>query len=149
MKTQNARDALAAVRNSEAAFAKKARWPLWRHAAYGFVQAMAVAAIAVPIEWTAVLIVFLMLSLWLIISSDRKRDGFFVSGYSSKRAVPAVILCALSAGAGMATLILTDAVFRWSLIGLAVFAIVFVSCTLASMWWERLYQSELREAAKS
>lgn len=149
VETENALDALAAVRSSEATFASKARWPLWRHAAYGLLMAMGVIAIGVPQELTPVIIVAFGLSFWLLISNDRKRDGFFVNGYSSKRAAPAIILAAVFAGSGMIALILADAVFRWSLISLAVAAIVFVGCTLASVWWEKLYQSELREAAKS
>ena len=149
METENARDALAAVRSSEATFASKARWPLWRHAAYGLIMAMGVIAIGVPQELTPVIIVAFGLSFWLIISGDRKRDGFFVNGYSSKRAAPAIILAALLAGSGMIVILLTDTAFRWSWVSLAVAAIVFVGCTLASVWWEKLYQSELREAAKS
>lgn len=149
METENARDALAAVRTSEATFASKARWPLSRHAAYGLIQTMGVLAIGVPQELTPVIIVAFGLSLWLMIRGDRKRDGFFVNGFSSKRATPAIILAAVVAGSGMIALILADAAFRWSLISLVVAAIVFVGCTLASLWWEKLYQSELQEAAKS
>lgn len=149
MEAKDARDALAAVRSGETRFASKAHWPLRRHATYGLVQAMTVVAIGVPFEVTVVIIVLAMLSAWLVINSDRKRDGFFVNGYSSKRAAPAMILAAVIAGSGMIALVFTDAAFRWSLISLFVGAFVFVGCTLASLWWEKLYQAELQEAAKS
>jgi len=149
MKTQNARDTLAAVHRSEVTFSRLARWPLRRHAAFGLLEAMIIFALATPMEVAAVVMVAAGLMGWLVIQGDRKRDGFFVHGYSSQRALPATIAAAMIAGAAVIALILADALLRWSLIGFVVAAIVFVGCTLASIWWEKLFQKELREAAKS
>ncbi|RIV85755.1 hypothetical protein [Aurantiacibacter zhengii] len=144
MDSEEARSALGAVRDTDRRMAKRMRWPLWRHAAYGAVQALLVLAWGLPVAAMAACIVVAFGALWWIIRDDRQRYGMFVSGYSSRAAQPALWLAFAIFLAGLAVVILTGGPNTWSPLVAIVAIAVFIGETLASLWWQKLAQDDLR-----
>jgi hypothetical protein len=73
--------ALAAKKQAEAQMAKAAHCPLWRHAVFGLLMGGLVASPAFPLAIRTLLLVLILASIPIIINSDRKRMGMFISGY--------------------------------------------------------------------
>jgi hypothetical protein len=143
MDSTEARAALASTNLSNRKLAERAQWPLWRHAAFGLLEALLLIAWGLPTAAMAACLVLALVGLGWIVADDRSRNGFFVSGWSSKAAMPATIAaCVVFIGA-FALVLLTGGPNQWTpIVPLAAF-ITFVGCTLSSIWWERLYRKEL------
>ena len=139
-------NALESVRQVDRALERRARWPLWRHAAFGALEALLLLAWGVPLAAMAACIVIALVGLWWIVADDRSRYGMFVSGYSSKAALPATELAFVIVLGGLVVLIMTGGPNQWTPYVLPVVGAVFIGCTLASIWWEKLYRAELRES---
>ena len=143
MDSTEARAALASTDISNRKLADRARWPLWRHAAFGLLEALLLVAWGLPIAAMAACLVLAIAGLVWISTDDRNRYGFFVNGWSSKAAMPATIAaCVVFLGA-FALVMITGGPNHWTpVVPLAAF-ITFVGCTLSSIWWEKLYRDEL------
>ncbi|MDG6077865.1 hypothetical protein E3U23_01455 [Erythrobacter litoralis] len=145
MDQNDAMKALDSVRETDRALERRARWPLWRHAAFGALEALLLLAWGVPLAAMAACIVIALGGLWWIVADDRRRYGMFVSGYSSRAALPATWLALAIVLSGLVALVLTGGPNQWTPYVLPVVGTVFVGCTLASIWWEKLYRAELRQ----
>ena len=145
MDRDDAVEALHNVRQTDCALERRTRWPLWRHAAFGALEALLLLAWGVPLAAMAACIVIALVGLWWIVADDRRRYGMFVSGYSSRAALPATALAFAIVLGGLAVLIITGGPNQWTPYVLPVVGAVFVGCTLASIWWEKLYRAELRQ----
>ncbi|NQX95781.1 MAG: hypothetical protein HRT64_12825, partial [Erythrobacter sp.] len=65
-------EALAAVRQTDTKMAKRMRWPLWRHAAAGALQAAFIIIVATPMPFAALLMIACIGSIFFIMESDRR-----------------------------------------------------------------------------
>lgn len=137
--------ALEAVRQTDQEMAGRMTWPLWRHAAFGALEALLLLGWGLPPAAMAACIVVALGGLWWIVRDDRKRYGMFVSGYGSRAARPALMLSFAIFFAGLATIVLTGGPNEWTHWVPIVTGIVFIGETLASLWWEKLAQEGLRQ----
>jgi hypothetical protein len=139
------RDALAAIERTEGRLATRMYWPLHRHAAAGVLQALFVVAWALPLPYMGALFAVAVAMMTLIAEADRKRDGMFVSGMVSKSGIPAIVVAiALTLGGIAAVTWFAGGPGMWHIAAVPVAIVVAVGVTLASLWWEKLYQAELR-----
>ena len=143
MDSTEARTALASTSISNRKLADRARWPLWRHAAFGFLEALLVIAWGVPTAAMAACIVLALAGLGWIAADDRKRNGFFVSGWSSKAAMPATVAACLIFIGALALVLMTGGPNNWTPMVPVAALVTFVGCTFSSIWWEKLYRKEL------
>lgn len=142
------RSALAAVERTEHRLSDRMHWPLWRHLAAGLLQAMFVIAWALPTPSMALTVVLAAGVMGAIAASDRRRNGMFVTGMASRAALPAIGLAIVATLGGMAAVNwASGGVNVWTPAVLPIAAAVVLVVTLASIWWERLYQAELRARA--
>lgn len=134
------------VRDTNIRLAAISHWSFGRHAAYGALLAMIVFAIALPDVWFTAGIALTMVMLALLIAQDKRRDGMFVSGLSGRRprAALMVSIAILLGSLGIVFAFRDAGPFSLPVICATVFTLV--GCTLASLWWERLYRAELLEA---
>lgn len=79
-------EALAAIRDARAGVAPPADYPLGYDLIYGGVCALLVAGPGLPQPWSVIVLPIALAGLALMISSWRKTYGWWVSGYSPKRA---------------------------------------------------------------
>ncbi|PZT87411.1 MAG: hypothetical protein DI637_09285 [Citromicrobium sp.] len=147
MTPDEARDALGSIDQTKEKMAQRMRWPLWRHAAFGFVLALLLAGIVLSTQWQAVLYAIVIVMVFFIIRDDRKRHGMYVSGYQKGRTIWVLIGIAM----GFMTAIfamnswvddgIADPLF-WLLTGA-----IFVFSTAMSYVWQFVYQKDLRRGA--
>ena len=142
MRRMEAHAALDAVQHSERWLAQRG-WPLSRHVAFGALEGLIVASWGFAQPWAGLAAVAALGGLFGIMKFDRDRDGFFISGWSTKAARPATVLAVLAVVAGFVAMSLTGPTFEWRPEGLAIGAAVAVACTAASLWWERLWRRDL------
>ncbi|HYX46274.1 MAG TPA: hypothetical protein VE820_05580 [Sphingomicrobium sp.] len=81
MDSLDARSALAAKQHAEAQMAKAAQCPPWRHAACGLLMGGLIASFAFEFAIRTAILVIVLACIPIIIQSDRKRMGMFISGY--------------------------------------------------------------------
>ena len=144
MDRNEAREALDAVARSDRRMVGHTRWPLWRHAAFGAVQAMLVLAWGVPLPAMAALIMLAIGAMFWIMRDDRRRYGMFVDGWSSDAARPATLAGVAIFLLGLAAIIfLGEGPNRWSPVVGVVTIIVFAGSTLLSLWWQKLYHDDM------
>ena len=146
MNPEEARLALENAHQSEVRLEQRTRWPLWRHAAFGAVEALVLLGYGLPYAAMAVCVALALGGLWLIVADDRRRYGMFVSGLTSRAARPAMWLACAIVMAGFVVLVRYGEPNRWTPLVGFVAAIVLVGCTLASLWWEKLYRAELLQS---
>ena len=144
MDRNEALSALDAVEETDRRMAKRMTWPLWRHAAFGAVEAIMVLAWGLPTAAMGACFVIAIAGLSWIVHDDKKRYGMFVSGYSSRAARPAIWLAVAIYLVGAALIILTGGPNEWTIWVPVATAGVFVGETLASLWWQKLAQDGLR-----
>lgn len=148
MNPKDAAAALAQVELAQERLAARAHWPLYRHALFGLVEGLVVAAVAQPIAHAGVLFVVAMGLLVLCVQGDRRRDGMFVSGWQRGATLPLTILIVLFALAmAWASASLRDGsamVPMGYLLGVITFAV----CTAASLRWEKVYRANLSETGQ-
>ena len=144
MDRNDARAALDAVKSTDRRMADRMKWPLWRHAAFGGIEAVFLLGLALPPAAMAACLVIATAGISIVIHDDRKRHGMFVSGYSSNAAKPALYLAFAILAAGLAAIILTGGINQWTNWVPLIVVIVFVGETLASLWWQSLAQADLQ-----
>lgn len=143
MDSTEARSALASANTSNRKLAEHARWPLWRHAAFGLLEGLLLIAWGLPTAAMATCIVLALGGLGWLVADDRNRNGFFVSGWSSKAAMPATIAaCVIFIGA-LALVVVSGGPHNWTPMVPLAALLTFVGCTFSSIWWEKLYRKEL------
>lgn len=141
--------ALAQVELTQARLARRAHWPLYRHAVFGLVEGMVVAAFAQPLAHAGALFVLAMTLLVVSVRGDRRRDGMFVSGWQPGATRPLTIIIALFALAmALASVSVRDGTVVEPL-GYLLGVITFAVCTAASMRWERVYRANLSGQGKT
>ena len=138
---------LDAVRQTDRRIAERMQWPLWRHAAFGAVEALFVLGWGLPPAAMAACIVVAIAGMSWIVHDDRKRYGMFVSGYSSRAARPAIFLAVAVFLVGLGTIVVTGGPNKWTPWVPIVTALVFVGETLASVWWQKLAKDALDRSA--
>ena len=143
MDRTEARAALASTDLSNRKLAARARWPLWRHAAFGLLEALLLIAWGLPTAAMAACIVLALGGLGWIMADDRNRNGFFVNGWSSKAAMPATLAACLVFLTSIALVLMTGGPNQWTPMVPLAALIAFVGCTVSSIWWEKLYREEL------
>lgn len=139
---EDARAALAAKGEAERRLAQASDCPPWRHAAFALVMAALVASPAVALPLRMAILVGVFVAIVLIVQSDRRRTGMFVSGYRRGRTLLVTLpLLAIDLGlylfsvrAGLdgdeaTVLLLAGAAFLVSLVG--------------SVVWQRVFMREL------
>jgi hypothetical protein len=139
---EEARAALSAKGHAEQDLARVAVCPPWRHALFGLVMGGLVVTPALPLTLRFVAMALILVSIGLIVRSDRRRMGMFINGYRRGKtlAVSLPLLAAvlalywLSARAGLAGDHVTPL-----LLGVA----AFVVSVLGSVIWQRVFVSEL------
>ncbi|MEN3972466.1 hypothetical protein WJS89_07270 [Sphingomicrobium sp. XHP0235] len=147
MENDDARAALDLVSRSDRKMVGQTGWPLWRHAAFGLVQALFVLAWGLPVAAMAATIVVAIAATSWIVHDDRRRYGMFVDGWSSSAARPATwASVALFVGALAILFAAGDGPNHWSPIVPIVTAVVFVGSTLLSIWWQKLYHADMARA---
>ena len=149
MDRNEARAALDAVHNTDKTMAGHMRWPLWRHAAFGAVQSLFLLGWGLPSAAMAACLVVAVAGLSWIVHDDRKRYGMVVSGISSPAAMPATWLAIAIFLAGLAVVILTGGPNEWTPWVPVVTVLVFIGETLASLWWQKLAQADLRREGET
>ena len=139
-------EALAAVQQTDQKMAERMRWPLWRHAAAGALQGTFVFVWATPMPYAAILLALCIASLFVIIESDRRNHGMFVSGWASAKARPATLCAVAISLLGFAAVIYaSDGINQWTNWAVPIALAVALGVTCVSVWWEKLYQRELAE----
>ncbi|MBD8737735.1 hypothetical protein [Sphingomonas sp. CFBP 13706] len=143
MNEMEAAQSLELMRTTRGALAARAKWSLARHAAVGLLLGGLIAGYALPGPWPMVLAGACMAATAMVVARDRRRDGFFVSGYRSGRTwwvTFAMLLVGLAALVGAIVLKQRYGI-TWAPVaiggGMAVFA------TIMSIVWERMYRQEL------
>lgn len=141
MDEKNAQEALVAIRAVQGRMARRARWSLARHAAFGVAMGGLVASYALPFRQALGGLALCLLLAAAIARWDRRRDGFFINGYRAGATRPITIAIGLFT---MAALIVAIAFKeRWSWSPLFAGLVVLVAATLGSIAWERAYRREL------
>lgn len=146
MDSEEARVALDSVERIDREMAEQMTWPLWRHAAFGAIEALFLLGWGLNTAGMALCFVVALVGLGWIVHDDRQRYGVFISGYSSRAARPAIWLALFIFLAGLAAIMLTGELHVWTPWVPAVVAIVFVGETLASIWWQKLFHADLQRS---
>ncbi len=105
----DARDALASIQTARDAMIRSLDYHWSWDLLYGLIIALMVAGQGLPDPWNSLFVVFPILALVLMIKWWRERVGWWVNGYSPRRA-------------------------RWVAIGLALSTVALLGVTMASKW---------------
>lgn len=148
MDRNEAHAALDGIRHTQGKLAERSQWPLWRHGLFGLSEGILVFGISLPFPASlAAIAITSALVVW-IIHDDKKRYGMFVSGFRGRKprlAVGALIVVLL----GMCALSLTARHEPVPAPAAMLAALVtIIACTIGSVWWQKLYQAELREGVR-
>ncbi|TMJ12006.1 MAG: hypothetical protein E6G94_14755 [Alphaproteobacteria bacterium] len=141
MDEREAAEALAAMQAARGRMAGRARWSFWRHAAVGLLMGALVASYALPAPLTIAVVGLCLLGVAAIVARDRRRDGFFVSGYRRGRTRPLTFGLVAFLVAALLLALISRQWVAWAPV--AIGAVVAVVATGASIVWERIYQREL------
>ena len=143
MDRNEAAAALAEVGRTERRLAERARWPFYRHAMFGLIEGLIVAAAAQPLQLAGPMTVAALALLPVCVMDDRRRHGMFVSGWQAGATLPLTILLTLFIIAMLvASLVVRDGESAQSL----GYLFGFVTCavgTAASLRWEKIYRARL------
>ena len=137
-------EALASIKAAREGLAPPTDYPIGYDLLYGGICALLVAAPGAPQPWSVALLPIAMAGLALMVVSWRKKYGWWVSGYSPKRArwvafgmgavfVGLVLLSLYGRGAGPAWLFLVSG------------ALGFVAAIAGSRLWLRVWRKDLAE----
>ncbi|MEQ7873603.1 hypothetical protein ABDK56_06310 [Sphingomonas sp. ASV193] len=135
--------ALGSVDAANAALARAASCPPWRHAAFGALMGLLVFSAGQPVMVQSALTAACMGGVAVIAVSDRRRMGVFVNGYRKGATLP-VTLALLGV---MLVLIFAELHARDSGLSLATKAALALAAaaigTAGSVRWQRIYRREL------
>lgn len=147
MQPEEAEQALAAVAQARRRLAYQTRWSWPRHALVGLQMSALVASPAFGLIGMLAGLALVLVTTFLIIWHDRRRDGFFINGYKSG---PSRRVALAIAGGGVLLLVfgalLRDQLGWWPA-PLACGLIALVLGTLGSKWWEQVYRRDLDQPA--
>lgn len=144
MNQDEARSALDGIDDIQREFALAcAKYPFWRHAAFGLVMGLLVLAQGFDLLPKMALVVVAMAGCAWLVTDDRRRYGMFVNGYRKGRTLPwtlALVAVMLAAGG-----VEVYAYFAgWSLAPkLGIAAAAFAVALMGSVLWTRIYRREL------
>ncbi len=82
----NPHEALASIQAARAEIGRDLDYPIWWDFAYGGVLAAIVASQGLPAPWSTTVFIFCMLGVVLMVQWWKKRFGWWVNGYSPRRA---------------------------------------------------------------
>ncbi len=147
MKKDDALASLEAVNRAKARLAADAKWPFWRHAAYGLIEAAIVLSVSLPFSALLAVAGGAIIATLLVIKDDKRRYGMFISGWQGGK--PRLVTL------GMVAFIITMFALSFTTRGqpfpapIAVGAALatFIACTIGSYWWQKLYREELGHGA--
>ncbi len=83
---QDPHEALASIRAARAEIGRDLDYPIWWDFAYGGVLGVIVASQGLPAPWNSTVFIFCMLGVVLMVQWWKKKFGWWVSGYSPRRA---------------------------------------------------------------
>lgn len=140
----NPQEALASIKAAREGLAQPTDYPIGYDLLYGAVCGLLVAGPGAPQPWSFVLLPIAMAGLALMVTSWRKTYGWWVSGYSPKRArwvafglgavfVGLVLLSLYGRGAGPDWLFVVSG------------GVGFVAAIAGSRLWMRVWRKELSE----
>jgi len=141
----NPKDALAAIQAARAGVPGEMRYPPTYDLAYGLVCGLLVAGQGLPMPWSMIALVVALAGLALLVHWWKSRVGWWVSGYSPKRARWVAI--------GLATVLIAlmgvslwgkDSGIVW--MPLATGAAGFVAAVFGGRLWMHVWKRELAEA---
>lgn len=141
---QTPQDALASITAARAGIVKDTRYPLSWDLGYGAICGAMVGGQALPTLWAGLVLVFAMAGLVLATQAWRKEMGYWVNGYSPRRARwvaigLAVVLIALM---GVSLWFRFNGM-HWG--GLITFALGFTAAVVGGRLWMRTWKAELAE----
>ena len=142
-----ARAALASVDDATRQIARTMDVPLWRHLAFGLIEALLVGSQALVLPFSGALFVLAMAGVALIARYDRKRYGVFVNGFRRGATLPIT----LATVAVLIVLVLAEMQARvhglsdWTLVALPVLG--FVITAGFSIAWQHIYRRDLTARA--
>jgi len=142
-----AREALAAIRQARESVPGEMKYPVWYDLIYGAICAALVGGQGIPQPWSSLTLAAALGGLFGIIHWFRRRYGWWVSGYSPKRArwvafaMVAVFLALIAV-----TFAGRDFGVWW--VPLATAPAAFVVAIVGSRLWMRVWRRELAEAAR-
>lgn len=143
MNPNDAAAALAQVDQTEARLAARARWPFHRHAMFGLAEGLVVAGVAQPTAQAGAMITAALALIFVCVAQDRRRDGMFVSGWQAGATRLLTILITLFVLALAVASAMTRNEAGTQPIGYLLGAVAFVTCTAASLRWEKIYRANL------
>jgi len=138
-------EALAALRAARRRMAGRARWSFGRHLAVGLIMGILIASYSLPGALPLLGLALCLAAVVFIVARDRRRDGFFVSGYRPGRTRPftfALLGCVIGL---MLLALATRHALGWAWAPLAASVPVAALVTWGSLHWERIYRRELED----
>jgi hypothetical protein len=141
----NPKDALAAIQAARAGVPGEMRYPPSYDLAYGLICGLLVAGQGLPTPWSMIALVVSLAGLALIVRWWKKHMGWWVSGYSPKRARwVAFALVAVFLALMAVSLWGKDEGIVW--MPLATGAAGFVAAIVGGRLWMHVWKRELAEA---
>lgn len=141
---QTPQDALASITAARAGIAGDMKYPVGWDIGYGAICGALVGGQALPMPWAGLVFVLAMVGLVLSIKLWRDKVGYWVNGYSPKRARWVAI--------GLAVLLMAlmglSLWFRFNTLywgGLLTFALGFIAAFVGGRLWMKTWKAELAE----
>lgn len=144
MNEAEAARALANMGSTRKALAERARWSLGRHAAVGVVMGAMIMGYALPAPWPIIAAAGCLAATAMIVVRDRRRDGFFVSGYRPGRTRWLTFAIVVAAWIALCAAIVLKTQFGLAWAPVVIGLVMAVLVTLGSIGWERVYRQELQ-----
>ena len=143
-----AREALAAIRQArESVPGEIINYPLWYDLLYGVICATLIGAQGLPQPWSILALVSSLGGLFWMIHWFRRRYGWWVSGYSPKRA-RWVAFAMVAVFLALIAVTFAGREFEVWWVSLATAPAAFVVAIVGSRLWMRVWRRELAEAAR-
>ncbi|WP_157973183.1 hypothetical protein [Blastomonas sp. UPD001] len=143
MTPDKAAAALASIDRTHERLAQRTRWPWHRHAMFGLVEGLMVAAVAQPLAHAGAMFLAAMVLLISCILGDRRRDGMFVSGWQAGATRPLTFVILLFVLAMAVLAVGVREASEAAPIGYVLGGLTFAVCTAASLLWEKIYRTDL------
>lgn len=138
-------EALASIREARGAVPGDMKYPFTYDLAYGAVCGLLVAGQGLPQPWSFLVLVVSLVGLALMVQFWRRRFGWWVNGYSPRRARRVAIGLAVILIALMAVSIWGRVTGLWW-IALTTGPAGFVAAILGGRVWMQVWKAELQEA---
>lgn len=144
---QSPKDALASIQAARSQVVQSADYPFGYDLAYGLVCGLLVAAQGMPNPWSSLVLVVSLIGLALMVTWWRKKVGWWVNGYSPKRArwVAFALAAFLLALIGVS---LYGRIYGPWWLFLVTGGIAFVTSAVAGRLWMRVWRKEMSESVQ-